>query len=192
MREAQRPEFSGKPDQCRNELGEEFGRLPACSIDRLVIGDRLVDSRRVRKERLRQAVASVDPALLSAPSIAQFRRSRGELSAKNRQNRREEGKGGDAHADLRELRVARMIDMQPISDLLARQAGKQRVATEASNGERKPRTGPTAVSSPSTPRASFVPPPHNIPRQASSDLSMPASVRQPAVTFARSSCPFSG
>ena len=70
--EAQRPELRGKPDQHRNELREGLSRFPTRRIDRLVIGNCLLDSRCVRKEGFRQAVAMVDPSLFSPPSVAQF------------------------------------------------------------------------------------------------------------------------
>ena len=64
-----------------------------------------------------------------------------ELSAQNRQKSGKNGERRDAHADLRQLRIARMIDMQSISDLLAWLPGEERVAAEPWRRERKPRTG---------------------------------------------------
>jgi hypothetical protein len=66
---------------------------------------------------------------------------RAELSAQNRQKRRENGERSGAHADLRQLQIAWMIDMQSISDLLARLPREERVAAEPSRRERRPRTG---------------------------------------------------
>src|SRR5271167_1012101 len=64
-----------------------------------------------------------------------------ELSAQNRQKSGENGERCHAHADLRQLRIARMIYMQSISDLLAWLPGEERVAAEPWRCERKPRTG---------------------------------------------------
>ena len=64
-----------------------------------------------------------------------------ELSAQNRQKSGKNGERRDAHADLRQLRIARIIDMQSISGLLAWLPGEERVAAEPSRCERKPWTG---------------------------------------------------
>ena len=63
-----------------------------------------------------------------------------ELSAQNRQKSGENGERRNAHADLRQLRIARMIYMQSMPDLLARLPGEERVAAEPWRCERKPGT----------------------------------------------------
>ena len=85
-----------------------------------------------RSDAVRIEIMRVDQ--IEIPSAA-------ELPAQNRQNGGEKGEWRRAHADLRQLRIARIIDMQPISDLLAWMPGKERISAESWGRERKPRTG---------------------------------------------------
>ena len=64
-----------------------------------------------------------------------------EQSAQNRQKRGENGERRDAHTDLGQLRIARMIDVPSVSDLLAWLPGEERVPAEPWRCERKPPTG---------------------------------------------------
>jgi hypothetical protein len=66
---------------------------------------------------------------------------RAELSTQDGKIAAKTASGRDTRADLRQLRIARTIDMQSVSDLLARLPGKERVAAESWRCERKPRTG---------------------------------------------------
>ena len=59
-----------------------------------------------------------------------------ELSAQNWQKSAENGQRCHTHADLWQLQIAWMIDMEPVSDLLARLPGKERVAAEPSGCQR--------------------------------------------------------
>src|SRR5262249_18050478 len=81
---------------------------------------------------VRIEIMSVDQ--IEVPSAA-------ELSAQNRQESGENGQWRRAHADLRQLQIAWTIDMQSIANLFARLLGKERIASEPSGGQRKPRRG---------------------------------------------------
>ena len=85
-----------------------------------------------RSDAVRIEIMRVDQ--IEIPSAA-------ELPAQNRQNSGEKGEWRRAHADLRQLRIARIIDMQSISDLFAWLPGKERIVAESWGRERKPRTG---------------------------------------------------
>ena len=67
--------------------------------------------------------------------------ARANLPPQNRQHRREKGERCDAHPHLGELRITRMADVQPVSNLRARGSGKIRVTTEEARREREPRCG---------------------------------------------------
>ena len=67
------PSLGGEPDQRRNEVGVHLGRLPARGVDRLVIGDRLLDAGGLGIKHGFKAVARSKPAALAAPGVAQFR-----------------------------------------------------------------------------------------------------------------------
>src|SRR6516164_11030604 len=71
--EPQRPQFCGEPDQSRNKLGKELGRLPARGIDSFVVSDCLINPHILAEKGSCQTFATLDPAALAAPSIEQLR-----------------------------------------------------------------------------------------------------------------------
>ena len=64
-----------------------------------------------------------------------------DLPAQKRQDRGAKGERRCAHSDPGQYGIARMLDMQPVAGLLARDPGKHGISPEPSRREREPRTG---------------------------------------------------
>jgi len=64
-----------------------------------------------------------------------------DLPAQKWQDRAKQSKRCRAHSDFGQHRIARMIDMQPATDLLPRDPSKNRISPKPPRGKRKPWAG---------------------------------------------------
>ena len=64
-----------------------------------------------------------------------------DLPAQEWQDGGSKGERCPAHSDLGQQQITRMVDMQRVAGLLARDSGKDRIAAEPRGPEWKPRTG---------------------------------------------------
>ena len=64
-----------------------------------------------------------------------------DLPAQKSQDRAKQSKRRHAHSDFRQHRIARMIDMQLVPDLLPRDPSKNRISSIRRRGKRKPWAG---------------------------------------------------